>query len=227
MDLRKFKDRLRTLGCLSRCIKTLLAREGWYYLGIGRQVKCRACHIEVCLGKFGKGIIEAHEENSPGCKLAKRRQQLRKKMIEVRCNDSWATASAPDPNHPLENARVPSMADAYRRSCTFDDAEIAAHHDEMVDAGFYWSPKREQVVCYYCWGCFEIDQVQSNSKIQHARGRPNCEYINKCLGSEVVKLVQEYFCQEEIPEELITNVVTAKQDSAEVERTNAEGDKPR
>ena len=191
MDLRKYKDRLRTFGWTSRCNKPLLAQEGLYSTGIERQVVCRACHVELDLGKFWT------------CRnLFMIKEQLAK--------------------YPLEEARVPDMTDAARRGYTLDIWKVAGNHNEMVGAGFYWSQAREQVVCYYCGGCFDIEQVQHNSRIQHARGRPKCDYINRCLGAEAVALVQEYYCQERIPDDLITNVVEAMQDVVEAKLSDFE-----
>jgi len=226
MDLRKYKDRLRTLGCLTRCNRPLLAREGWYYTGMKRRVKCRACHVEVDIGRFGKGIIETHLEKSPECKLAKRRQHLRNEITQARGRLSLFATREREEKYPLDNPRVPGMADAYRRGYTFELEYIAGSHYEMVEAGFYWSHNKQQAICHYCGGCFEIQQIQSNSKIQHARYRPQCDYINRYLGLEVVQMVQEHFCQEEIPEELITDIVEAKQDSMVVEN-EAEENKSR
>jgi len=45
------------------------------------------------------------------------------------------------------------------------------------------------------------------------------------LGSEVVEMVQEYYCQEQIPEVLITN--EAKQDSVEAKLSGSGDEKPR
>jgi len=227
MDLRKFKDRLRTFGCLTRCNKQLLAREGWYFTGLARRVKCHACHAELDIGRFGKGIIESHLMKSPECKLTKRRQYLRDELTQARSRITLFMTKNRHEKYPLENPRVPAMADVHSRGRTFECEGIAGNHYEMVEAGLYWAHNKEQAVCYYCGGCFEIQQIQDNSKIQHARGRPQCDYINRYLGPEVVQMVQEYFCQEEIPEELITNIVEAKQDSAVVENVEAEENKPR
>jgi len=118
------------------------------------------------------------------------------------------------------------MADAYCRGNTFALDYIAGNHYEMVEARFYWSHSKQQAICYYCGGCFDLPQIQDNSKIQHARYRPQCDYINRYLGPEIVQLVQEHFCQEEIPEELLTDVVKAKRDSVVVEH-EAEDSKSR
>jgi len=138
MDLRKFKDRLRTLGCRSRWNKQLLAREGWYFTGIENRVKCRACHVELNIGRFGRGIVESHLMKSPECKLANRRQYLRDELTKARHQDLFVT-KAQHEKYPLENPRVPDMTDVYRRNYTFECEKIAGNHDEMVGAGFYWS----------------------------------------------------------------------------------------
>jgi len=214
MDLRKYNDRLRTFGLTSRCNKPLLAREGLYSTGIERQVICRACQVELDLGKFGHGIIEKHLDKSPHCKLANRRQYLREQLWNIKHRDLFMEKDQVK-KYPLEEARVPAMGDIARRLYTLDAWKIAGNRGEMADAGFYWAQAREQVVCYYCGGCFDIAQVQYNSKIQHARGRPKCDFINRCLGADAVAVVQEYYCQEQIPAELITNVVKVVQEFAE------------
>jgi len=214
MDLRKYNDRLRTFGLTSRCNKPLLAREGLYSTGIERQVICRACQVELDLGKFGHGIIEKHLDKSPHCKLANRRQYLREQLWNIKHRDLFMEKDQVK-KYPLEEARVPAMGDIARRLYTLDAWKIAGNRGEMADAGFYWAQAREQVVCYYCGGCFDVAQVQYNSKIQHARGRPKCDFINRCLGADAVATVQEYYCQEQIPVELITNVVEVVQECAE------------
>ena len=221
MDLRKYKDRLRTFGLTNRCNKPLLAREGLYSTGIERQVICRACQVELDLGKFGHGIIEKHLDKSPDCKLANRRQYLREQLWNIKHRDLFMEKDHVK-KYPLKEARVPAMGDVKRRLYTFDAGKIAGNRNEMARAGFYWAQAREQVVCYYCGGCFSTAQVQTNSRIQHARGRPKCDYINRCLGAEAVALVQEYYCQEQIPAELITNVVEVVQDVEEAKLTDSE-----
>ena len=221
MDLRKYKDRLRTFGWTSRCNKPLLAREGLYSTGIERQVMCRACHVELDLGKFGRGIMEKHLDKSPDCKLAARRQYLREELWNIRHRDLFM-AKEQVAKYPLEEPRVPSMADAARRGYTLEAWKVAGNHNEMTQAGFYWAQAREQVVCYYCGGCFNNEQVQNNSKIQHARGRPKCDYINRCLGADAVAVIQEYYCQEQIPDELITKVVGEMQDVVETKLSDTE-----
>jgi len=225
MDLRKYKDRLLTFGLINRCNRPLLAREGLYSTGIGRQVICRACQVELDLGKFGHGIIEKHLDKSPDCKLANRRQYLREQLWDIKHRDLFMEKDHVK-RYPLEEARVPVMGDVKRRLYTFDAGKIAGNRNEMARAGLYWAPAREQVICYYCGGCFNTAQVQTNSRIQHARGRPKCDYINRCLGAEAVALVQEYYCQEQIPAELITNVVEVVQDFEEAKLTDSE-DEPR
>ena len=225
MDLRKYKDRLLTFGLTSRCNKPLLAREGLYSTGIERQVICRACQVELDLGKFGHGIIEKHLDKSPHCKLASRRQYLREQLWNIKHRDLFMEKDQVK-KYPLEEARVPAMGDIARRLYTLDAWKIAGNRGEMADAGFYWAQAREQVVCYYCGGCFDTAQVQYNSKIQHARGRPKCDYINRCLGADAVAVVQEYYCQEQIPAELITNVVEVVQEFAENKLPESE-DEPR
>jgi len=225
MDLRKYKDRLRTFGLTSRCNKPLLAREGLYSTGTERKVICRACQVELDLGKFGHGIIEKHLDKSPHCKLANRRQYLREQMWNIKHRDLFMEKDQVK-KYPLEEARVPAMGDIARRLYTLDAWKIAGNRGEMADAGFYWAQAREQVVCYYCGGCFDTAQVQYNSKIQHARGRPKCDYINRCLGADAVAVIQEYYCQEQIPAELITNVVEVVQEFAENKLPESE-DEPR
>jgi len=221
MDLRKYKDRLRTFEGMSRCNKPLLAREGLYSTGVERQVICRACNVQLDLGRFGHGLIEKHLSKSPNCKLANRRQHLREELWEIRHKDLFM-ADDQVKKYRLKEARVPAMADAGHRMYTLDTWKIAGRRDEMVEAGFYWAPAREQVVCYYCGGCFNTEQVQYNSKIQHARGRPECDYINRCLGSDAVAVVQEYYCQDQIPAELITNVIEVMQEFVEDKLSQSE-----
>jgi len=223
MDMRKYKDRVRTLGSLTRCNKPLLAREGWYYTGSDRRVKCRACHVEINLGRFGRGIIEKHLDKSPDCKLARRRQELRKLLGSARRTPALFFSAEQEEKYPLDNPKVPAMDDPYRRGYTYELSYVYGNRTEMIGAGFYWAPNKEQVVCYYCGGSFDLAQVQTNAVIQHARYRPHCDYINRYLGSEVVQLVQEHFAQEEIPEELITEV---KQEPA-VAESKAEDDPSR
>jgi len=225
MDLRKYKDRLLTFGLTNRCNKPLLAREGLYSTGIGRQVICRACQVELDLGKFGHGIIEKHLDKSPHCKLANRRQHLREEMWNIKHRDVFMEKDQVK-KYPLKEARVPAMGDIERRLYTLNAWKIAGNRNEMARAGFYWAQAREQVVCYYCGGCFNTSQVQSNSKIQHARGRPKCDYINRCLGADAVEVIQEYYCQEQIPAELITNAIEVVQEVAENKLSEPE-DEPR
>jgi len=221
MDLRKYKDRLRTFEGMSRCNKPLLAREGLYSTGIGRKVVCRACQVELDLGRFGWGIIEKHLEKSPHCKLALRRQSLREKLWTIKHHDVFMDKEQIT-TYPLEEARVPSMVDGACRQYTFEINQIIGDHKKMASAGFYWAQRREQVVCYYCGGCFDLEQIQRNSRIQHARGRPKCDYINRCLGAENVALVQEYFCQEQIPNALIISAVEVTKEITETKVSEAE-----
>jgi len=212
MNVGKYKDRLRSLGGLTRCNKPLLAREGWFYTGTGRRVKCCACHIEIDIGRFGRGIIEKHLDKSPGCKLAQRRQYLRTELAKARSRLTLFATKSREEEYPLDAPRVPAMTDAYRRGYTFEMGYIAGNSNEMASAGFFWSHTKQQAICFYCGGCFELQEVQRNSKIQHARFRPQCDYINRYLGPEVVQMVQEHFCQEETPDELITNITVPRQE---------------
>jgi len=226
MNVGKYKDRLRSLGGLTRCNKPLLAREGWYYTGTGRRVKCCACHIEIDIGRFGKGIIEKHLDKSPDCKLAQRRQYLRTELAKARSRFTLFATRSREEEYPLDAPRLPAMADAYRRGYTFEISYLMGNASEMASAGFFWSHTKQKVICFYCGGCFELEEVQRNSKVQHARFRPQCDYINRYLGTEVVQMVQEHFCQEEVPDELITNI-TAPRQEPEVAKSEAKEDQVR
>jgi len=193
MDLTRRQDRIRTLGCRPKWDARLMALEGWYYLGIEDRVKCISCKGEIRAGRFGKGIIERHLESFPWCDLARRRQELKEKLAKVGRDDKLFLSVGHVIEYPLANPIVSVMGDAKVRFETFEKSGMKANYEEMVGAGLYWSWEPNKVRCYYCYGEFDTSKIVKNWQVQHACWHPECEYIKRCLGYEVMKEVQEYY----------------------------------
>jgi len=193
MDLTKSQDRIRTLGCKPKWDARLMALERWYYLGIEDRVKCISCKGEIRAGRFGKGIIERHLDSFSWCDLARRRQGLREKLAKVGRDDKLFSSVGHVIEYPLATPAISVMSDAKARLETFEKSGIKGNYKEMVGAGLYWSWEPNKVRCYYCSGDLDTSKTVQNWQVQHARWHPQCEYINRCLGYEVIKEVQEYY----------------------------------
>ena len=197
-----------------------LANLGFYYTGEGEddEVVCFSCGRK-CQGftNFDSTFIVEHEDfcerlrdniplrrnyganqyhyhspeiKSPGTDAGIHNQSERRET------DSCKGKRDQNSLFPCGNPIVPEMKDIIDRMKTFVkgwNGDTDGPTLTMAKCGFYYTGEKDTLKCYYCAGKILNWKEDVDFFVLHAKHYPNCEYILKMIGPELVtSIVKEY-----------------------------------
>ncbi|KAL4716153.1 hypothetical protein ACJJTC_013930 [Scirpophaga incertulas] len=184
-----------------------LARNGFYYLGRGDEVRCAFCKVEIMRWEIGDDPATDHRRWAPQCPFLKKHANLSTVPQEtntsagrdecgVRAPQTTSPVRMPGPVHPQyasEAARLNSFKDWPR--CMRQKPE------DLAEAGFYYTGQGDKTKCFYCDGGLKDWEDDDIPWEQHARWFNRCAYVQLVKGKEYVQNVISNACEIRAPTE--------------------------
>ena len=197
-----------------------LANLGFYYTGSGEddEIVCFSCGRK-CQGftDFDSTFIVEHEDY---CERLRDNIPLRRsygsnqyhyhspeikspgtdawihKQSEMRETDLCKCKRDQNSLFPCENPIIPEMEDINNRMKTFVKGWNGCANETiltMAKSGFYYTGVKGILKCYYCAGKILNWKKVDDFFVLHAKHYPNCEYILKMIGPELItSIVKKY-----------------------------------
>lgn len=184
-----------------------LAKEGFYYVHVGDHVKCAFCSIELGNWEENDSVEVDHRRFSPNCPFVLNKsgnvplgaenaspnmpQEGRdicggKYGLEVRPNScgereepsvsSFNKLNLPNVSKP---AAYPDFTRLEKRLESFKEwpLSIAQRPQELAEAGFFYTGKSDQTVCFFCGGGLKNWERDDDPWEQHAIWFSKCNYL--------------------------------------------------
>ncbi|AKR17350.1 IAP-3 [Urbanus proteus nucleopolyhedrovirus] len=182
------EERLKTfVNWTSDCVTPeALAKNGFYYLGVGDETRCAFCKVEIMRWQHGDDPMLDHKKFAPQCKFA---------------YNGYDTCGMFDLSNVAkqQNAFKPINTE-YRNISTrlksFDDwpKSLQQKPTQLAEAGFFYSGRGDKVVCFYCDGGLKDWETDDDPWHMHARWFPNCQYVKLIKGKDYVQNVITEAC---------------------------------
>ncbi|XP_030025462.2 death-associated inhibitor of apoptosis 1 isoform X2 [Manduca sexta] len=199
-DMRREEERLKTFDKWPSTYVTPeeLARNGFYYLGRGDEVRCAFCKVEIMRWAEGDDPAKDHKRWAPQCpflrNLSNGTNGSGEGSSEGRdeCGARAATREPvrmPGPVHPryaTELSRLASFKDWPR--CMRQKPE------ELAEAGFFYTGQGDKTKCFYCDGGLKDWENDDVPWEQHARWFDRCAYVQLVKGRDYVQRVLSEAC---------------------------------
>lgn len=198
-DMRREDERLKTFDKwpLTFLSPQTLAKNGFYYLGRGDEVRCAFCKVEIMKWEEGDDPAKDHQLWAPQCPFLRRHAGVGN--VPLDCNGVSATAGRdecgsrgppasaprlPGPVHPTyaaEAARLRSFRDWPR--------SLRQKPEELAQAGFFYTGQGDKTKCFYCDGGLKDWEDDDVPWEQHARWFSRCAYVQLVKGRDYVQKV--------------------------------------
>ncbi|XP_077290320.1 baculoviral IAP repeat-containing protein 7-B-like [Arctopsyche grandis] len=187
MDPANRRDRLKTLKLLNLNPKNKrnIAKSGFYYNIIIAKIVCFTCNLQLDIKELKKknpGII--HTTRQPNCDFIKKPRCEGHTRIGVPVNPNYTTYEARYKS--FENWPIPMTMSA----------------EELAKNGFYYSGIADKAQCYHCDSIFKHWTEGDNPLQEHAKGYPNCDFLQVVKGEQfVTEVFNQYNNNQEEEEE--------------------------
>lgn len=211
-ELRHVEERLKTFDKwpLTFLSPEQLARNGFYYLGRGDEVRCAFCKVEIMRWEEGDDPAKDHQRWAPQCPFLRKQANSTNNPAEsqpttgrdecgVHVPPSNASVRMPGPVHPQyasESARLRSFRDWPR--------SMRQKPEDLAEAGFFYTGQGDKTKCFYCDGGLKDWENDDVPWEQHALWFDRCAYVQLVKGREYVQKVLSESC-----------VITAPKDEPE------------
>ncbi|XP_045769791.1 death-associated inhibitor of apoptosis 1-like isoform X1 [Maniola jurtina] len=197
-DMRREEERLKTFDKwpVTFLSPQLLARNGFYYLGRGDEVRCAFCKVEIMKWVEGDDPAKDHQRWAPQCTFLRRQASSGNVPMEsspttagrdecgVRAAVTPNPIRMPGPVHPRyasEAARLRSFSDWPR--------SMRQKPEELAEAGFFYTGQGDKTKCFYCDGGLKDWENDDVPWEQHARWFHRCAYVQLVKGKEYIQKV--------------------------------------
>lgn len=171
----------------------LLARNGFYYLGRGDEVRCAFCKVEIMRWVEGDDPAKDHKRWAPQCPF------LRKNAGAGGGTDGAEAGAASGRDECGARPAAPRMPGPVHANYATVAARLASFKDwprcmrqkpqELAEAGFFYTGKGDKTKCFYCDGGLKDWETDDVPWEQHARWFDRCAYVQLVKGREYVQRV--------------------------------------
>lgn len=174
----------------------VLAKNGFYYLGRGDEVRCAFCKVEIMKWQEGDDPAVDHQRWAPQCPFLKGPsavEPLGRDECGVRAPPANPTTTSaiqmPGPVHP-------KYASEAARLRTFKDwpRSMRQKPEDLADAGFFYTGHGDKTKCFYCDGGLKDWEEDDIPWEQHARWFNRCAYVLLVKGKQYVQMVITESC---------------------------------
>ncbi|XP_022114987.2 death-associated inhibitor of apoptosis 1 isoform X1 [Pieris rapae] len=196
-DMHREEERLKTFDNwpVTFISPELLARNGFYYLGHGDEVRCAFCKVEIMRWVEGDDPAQDHSRWAPQCPFLRRQMGAGNVPLDatvsggrdecgVRAPVTAAPVRMPGPVHSRyasEAARLRTFADWPR--------SMRQKPEELAEAGFFYTGHGDKTKCFYCDGGLKDWENDDVPWEQHARWFDRCAYVQLVKGRDYVQKV--------------------------------------
>ncbi|XP_075975321.1 death-associated inhibitor of apoptosis 1-like isoform X2 [Anticarsia gemmatalis] len=195
VDMRREDERIKTFEKwpVTFLSAEQLARNGFYYLGRGDEVRCAFCKVEIMRWVEGDDPCKDHRRWAPQCPFVRKLGAATDSAAgRDECGSRVPVDSPPrmpGPVHPLfasEAARLRSFQDWPR--CMRQKPE------DLAEAGFFYTGQGDKTKCFYCDGGLKDWEPDDVPWEQHARWFDRCAYVQLVKGRDYVQRVISEAC---------------------------------
>ncbi|XP_050348430.1 baculoviral IAP repeat-containing protein 3 isoform X1 [Nymphalis io] len=231
-DMKREEDRLNTFDKwpVSFLSPELLAKNGFYYLGRGDEVRCAFCKVEIMRWVEGDDPAKDHQRWAPQCPFLRRQTGSGNVPFDstaaagrdecgVRAPPTSSAVRMLGPVHPRyasETARLRSFSDWPR--------SMRQKPEDLAEAGFFYTGQGDKTKCFYCDGGLKDWENDDVPWEQHARWFNRCAYVQLVKGREYVQKVISEACVIPAPKEQKESTVTPPAQSVEKSNNEKEED---
>ncbi|VVD05437.1 putative inhibitor of apoptosis isoform X2 [Leptidea sinapis] len=196
-DMRREEERLKTFDKwpVSFLSPELLARNGFYYLGRGDEVRCAFCKVEIMRWVEGDDPAKDHQRWAPQCPFLRGQAGTGNVPMDAPVADGRDECGvrAPATFNPLRmpgpvHSRYASEA-ARLRSFTDWPRSMRQKPEELSEAGFFYTGQGDKTKCFYCDGGLKDWENDDVPWEQHARWFSRCAYVQLVKGREYIQKV--------------------------------------
>lgn len=198
-DMRREDERLKTFEKwpVSFLRADVLARNGFYYLGRGDEVRCAFCKVEIMRWEEGDDPAADHQRWAPQCPFLRRRAGVGNVPLDAPATDGRdeCGSRAPAPASPnslrMPGPVHPRYASQAARMQTFRDwpRSMRQKPEDLAEAGFFYTGQGDKTKCFYCDGGLKDWEDDDVPWEQHARWFDRCAYVQLVKGREYVQKV--------------------------------------
>ncbi|KAI8421759.1 hypothetical protein MSG28_009723 [Choristoneura fumiferana] len=182
-----------------------LARNGFYYLGRGDEVRCAFCKVEIMRWEEGDDPAKDHQRWAPQCPF------LRKHGV---------TGNVPiDPAEAVGHDECGVRAPLLPAPASICPALFIPNTPE---AGFYYTGHSDKTKCFYCDGGLKDWESHDIPWEQHARWFDRCAYVQLVKGRDYVQKVISEACV--VPEEKEATSAPKPEPATTASSTNDDSD---
>ncbi|XP_026319133.1 baculoviral IAP repeat-containing protein 3 isoform X1 [Hyposmocoma kahamanoa] len=201
-DMRREDERLKTFKNwpVPSVRPEVLAKNGFYYLGRGDEVRCAFCKVEIMKWVEGDDPASDHQRWAPQCPFLKGPSAVEpvgRDECGVRAPPTTTSAiQMPGPVHP-------KYASQAARLRTFKDWPRCMRQkpEDLADAGFFYTGQGDKTKCFYCDGGLKDWEEDDIPWEQHARWFKRCAFVLLVKGKQFVQKVITESCFIEANEE--------------------------
>ncbi|XP_049872548.1 death-associated inhibitor of apoptosis 1 isoform X2 [Pectinophora gossypiella] len=195
-DMRREEERLKSFEKwpVTFLSPELLARNGFYYLGRGDEVRCAFCKVEIMRWVEGDDPSSDHQRWAPQCPFLRRQNGSGNVPLDAPPatgrDECGVRAPAPVPvcmpgpvhaKYVSEAARLRSFKDWPR--C------MPQKPEDLAEAGFFYTGQGDKTKCFYCDGGLKDWEPEDVPWEQHARWFDRCAYVQLVKGRDYVQKV--------------------------------------
>ncbi|AKN80731.1 inhibitor of apoptosis 3 [Diatraea saccharalis granulovirus] len=186
----------------------VMARNGFYYLGRGDEVRCAFCKVEIMRWEEGDDPAEDHKRWAPQCPFVRNvteNTDVNENNTDVNVNIENRLVANINPAHPQYSSEA-------ARLNTFKDwpRGLRQRPKELADAGFFYTGEGDKTKCYYCDGGLRDWNEEDIPWEEHARWFDRCVYVKLVKGEDFIQRVKSEAC-------LITPTVPKEEEEEEEE----------
>ncbi|KAJ2951083.1 hypothetical protein O0L34_g5463 [Tuta absoluta] len=197
-DMRREEDRLKTFEKwpVPFLKPETLARNGFYYLGRGDEVRCAFCKVEIMRWVEGDDPALDHQRWAPQCTFLRRQAASGNVPLESPDSTGRDECGIQLPPTATNAVRMPGpvhqkYASEAARLRSFKDWPrcMPQKPEDLAEAGFFYTGQGDKTKCFYCDGGLRDWEPEDVPWEQHARWFDRCAYVQLVKGREYVQKV--------------------------------------
>lgn len=165
-----------------------LAKNGFYYLGRGDEVRCAFCKVEIMKWIEGDDPASDHQRWAPQCPFLAGPSTV-EPVGRDECGVRAQSINMPGPVHPKyasQDARLRTFKDWPR--------SMRQKPEDLAEAGFFYTGHGDKTKCFYCDGGLKDWEEDDIPWEQHARWFNRCAYVLLVKGKQFVQMVITESC---------------------------------
>ncbi|CAK1600382.1 unnamed protein product [Parnassius mnemosyne] len=172
-----------------------MARNGFYYLGHGDEVRCVFCKVEIMKWNTDDDPTGEHRRWAPQCPFMQRRIVV--KSDDALYDEFGIRRRRPPPTTPRQEAHGAesnlvekpyhlypkySIISERLNSFTLWPKSLKQTPAQLADAGFFYTGCGDRVTCFCCGGVLQDWDSDDDPWDQHAKWFAQCDYVRLVNG---------------------------------------------